>query len=139
MLFQAIPRKLITILLTWENLTDRYRLIFPLTLALIIGNKMATHGENIKADVVQIETSDHVDATQAEQNIKARHHVNTQMDDAAALLEAAGGQFEITPEDRKRILRKVDLWVCLPMCIVSSGDHWLPGLSVLNHGRIRCT
>ena len=44
--------------------------------------------------------------------------VNTQIDDAARLLEEAGGQITISPADRKRVLRKIDLWVCVPMCIV---------------------
>ncbi len=47
-----------------------------------------------------------------------RRGANTQVDDAARILDSAGGQFDITPEDRKRILRKVDLFVCVPMCII---------------------
>jgi hypothetical protein len=40
------------------------------------------------------------------------------MDDAAQLLAQAGGHVDVTEEDRKRVLRKIDLWVCVPMCIV---------------------
>lgn len=41
--------------------------------------------------------------------------VNTQLDDAAALLEAHGGHVEYTAEENKRILRMVDLYVCVPV------------------------
>ncbi|WVQ83847.1 hypothetical protein IAT38_005991 [Cryptococcus sp. DSM 104549] len=44
--------------------------------------------------------------------------VNTQLDDAARLLEEAGGQIEYTHADNKRVLRLVDLYVCLPMCLI---------------------
>ncbi|OXB36609.1 allantoate transporter [Cryptococcus neoformans] len=44
--------------------------------------------------------------------------VNTQLDDAAKLLEEAGGHVEYTHADNKRILRLIDFYVCLPMCLV---------------------
>ena len=65
----------------------------------------------------------HVEANELdpESGPKRRKGVNRQMDDAAALLEEAGlatGQLEASPEERKRVLRKIDLYVCVPMCIV---------------------
>lgn len=41
--------------------------------------------------------------------------VNTQLDDAAALLAAHGGHIEYTPEENKRVLRMIDLYVCVPV------------------------
>ena len=43
--------------------------------------------------------------------------VNTQMDDAAAIL-AAAGERDFSLDERKRVLRRIDIFVCLPMCIV---------------------
>jgi hypothetical protein len=50
--------------------------------------------------------------------VHRRFNANHQMDDAAQLLAQAGGHVDVTEEDRKRVLRKIDLWVCVPMCIV---------------------
>jgi hypothetical protein len=47
-----------------------------------------------------------------------KYRANNQLDDAARLLEEAGGSIEYTVEDQKRVLRKIDLYVCLPMCMV---------------------
>jgi hypothetical protein len=49
---------------------------------------------------------------------KLRHKVTNQMDDAAKILEEAGGSISYTQEDQKRLLRKIDLYVALPMCLV---------------------
>ena len=49
---------------------------------------------------------------------KPKYSANTQLDDAAKLLEEAGGHVEYTAADQKRVLRKIDLFVCLPMCLV---------------------
>lgn len=49
---------------------------------------------------------------------RTKHTVNTQLDDAAKLLEEAGGHVEYTHADNKRILRLIDFYVCLPMCLV---------------------
>jgi hypothetical protein len=43
---------------------------------------------------------------------KRKFNANTQLDDAARLLEEAGGHVEATAEDRKRVLRRIDLFVC---------------------------
>lgn len=48
---------------------------------------------------------------------KPRHGVNNQLDDAARLLQAAGGVVHYTPEDSRRVLRRIDLFVCVPMCL----------------------
>ncbi|TYJ58266.1 hypothetical protein B9479_001092 [Cryptococcus floricola] len=49
---------------------------------------------------------------------KKKKTANNQIDDAARLLEEAGGHVDYTAEDNKRVLRKIDLFVCLPMCLV---------------------
>lgn len=49
---------------------------------------------------------------------RTKRTVNTQLDDAAKLLEEAGGHVEYTHADNKRILRLIDFYVCLPMCLV---------------------
>jgi hypothetical protein len=52
------------------------------------------------------------------QNEKQRHLGNHQLDDAKAILNQAGESIEISPEENKRLLRRIDWWVCAPMCIV---------------------
>lgn len=42
---------------------------------------------------------------------------NKHMDDAARILHEAGGHREYSAEDRRRVLRRIDLFVCVPMCI----------------------
>lgn len=42
---------------------------------------------------------------------------NTQLDEAARILNEAGGQHNFTDEEKRRVLRKVDIFVCIPMCI----------------------
>lgn len=49
---------------------------------------------------------------------RTKRTINTQLDDAAKLLEEAGGHVEYTHADNKRILRLIDFYVCLPMCLV---------------------
>ncbi|RSH84062.1 hypothetical protein EHS25_005307 [Saitozyma podzolica] len=51
-------------------------------------------------------------------NEKQRHLGNHQLDDAKAILNQAGESIEISPEENKRLLRRIDWWVCAPMCIV---------------------
>lgn len=48
---------------------------------------------------------------------KTKYAANTQMDDAARML-AEAGHHEFDPADKRRVLRKVDLYVCLPMCLM---------------------
>ncbi|WVQ76603.1 hypothetical protein IAR50_006275 [Cryptococcus sp. DSM 104548] len=54
----------------------------------------------------------------AEKGQPGKKGANNQLDDAARLLAEAGGHVEYTAEDNKRVLRKIDLFVCLPMCLV---------------------
>jgi hypothetical protein len=42
---------------------------------------------------------------------------NKHMDDAARILHEAGGHREYSVEDRRRVLRRIDIFVCIPMCI----------------------
>ena len=49
---------------------------------------------------------------------KPRYAANSQLDDAAKLLEEAGGHIEYTKKEEKRVLRMVDFYCCLPMCLV---------------------
>nr|XP_018261920.1 allantoate transporter [Kwoniella dejecticola CBS 10117]OBR84078.1 allantoate transporter [Kwoniella dejecticola CBS 10117] len=47
---------------------------------------------------------------------KKRHTANNQLDEAAAYL-AQAGHVEYTAEERKAVIRKIDLFVCVPMCL----------------------
>jgi len=51
-----------------------------------------------------------------EEGKKPKYAANTQLDDAARIL-AEAGTIEYTPQEHKRVLRKIDLFVCLPMCL----------------------
>ncbi|TXT08534.1 uncharacterized protein COLE_05458 [Cutaneotrichosporon oleaginosum] len=53
---------------------------------------------------------------------KPKYKANTQLDDAARLLEEAGGHVEYTLDEMKQVLRRIDFYVCLPMCIT----YWIP-------------
>jgi hypothetical protein len=67
---------------------------------------------DLKRDVL------HVENTDVEADGKPVYH-SDKVDDVAYILDqAAGEQIEISEQDRKRILRKIDLWVCVPLCIV---------------------
>ncbi|GFZ48398.1 hypothetical protein JCM24511_06146 [Saitozyma sp. JCM 24511] len=79
-----------------------------------------------KEQIVQFEHAEEVvpPATLEAGNVKKRFHANHQLDDAKRLLEEAGGQHEFSLEDRKRVLRKIDLFVCVPMCLV----YWIQQL-----------
>jgi hypothetical protein len=73
----------------------------------------------IKQDLIQTQHIETLPAQEAdaEAGLK-RRNVNTQLDDAAELLAQAGGHVEVSLEDSKRVVRLVDVWVCVPMCIV---------------------
>jgi hypothetical protein len=66
------------------------------------------------------EISQHIDnslpVVDAESGGKPKYAANSQLDDAARLLQEAGG-VEYSAAESKRVLRMIDLWVCLPMCI----------------------
>jgi len=46
-----------------------------------------------------------------------KYAANTQLDDAARLL-AEAGDIQYTHQEGKRVLRKIDLYVCSCMCLV---------------------
>jgi hypothetical protein len=46
-----------------------------------------------------------------------RRNANTQLDDAAKLLEESG-TVEFSLAEQKRVLRKIDIYVCIPLCLV---------------------
>ncbi|RSH94851.1 hypothetical protein EHS25_004657 [Saitozyma podzolica] len=50
-------------------------------------------------------------------DLKTGHLPGKNAEEAARILEAAGGGIEYTLADNKRILRKIDLFVCVPMCL----------------------
>jgi hypothetical protein len=58
------------------------------------------------------------------------------MDDAARILHEAGGQQDFSAEDRRRVLRRIDLFVCVPMCIT----YFIQQASPLSseHQKTRC-
>ncbi|ORY26790.1 major facilitator superfamily domain-containing protein [Naematelia encephala] len=76
---------------------------------------MDSHDEK---DVIQSEHFEHVPQLDPEAANKLhRHGANNQLDEAARILQEAGGQVDYTAEERKRVLRKIDLFVCVPMCL----------------------
>ncbi|KAK8846532.1 hypothetical protein IAR55_005618 [Kwoniella newhampshirensis] len=75
-----------------------------------------THLEDEKLQPDHIETAPHLDPEQGQ--AKSKYKANTQLDDAARLLQEAGGHVEYTAEDSKRVLRLIDFYVCLPMCLI---------------------
>ncbi|WRT69284.1 uncharacterized protein IL334_006268 [Kwoniella shivajii] len=66
---------------------------------------------------------DHVDDVNASNQIselengRKKKTANRQLDEAQEIL-ARAGHVEYTDEDNKRVLRKIDIFVCIPMCIV---------------------
>ncbi|OCF33949.1 allantoate transporter [Kwoniella heveanensis CBS 569] len=74
-----------------------------------------THLEDEKLGADHIEVAHQLDPESGADRTKKG--ANNQLDDAARLLAEAGGHVEYTYEDSRRILRKIDLFVCLPMCL----------------------
>lgn len=75
---------------------------------------MATHQEPIKAEDTkdlkgETYRVEHSLGDDHEAGLKARHHDGAKLAHAAESVDAAGGQFDVSPEDRKRVLRMVDL------------------------------
>ena len=67
-----------------------------------------------KPDVTMLEHSlSHHDE---EAHQKPKYAANSQLDEAAQIL-ANAGTVEYTHEEGRRVLRKIDLYVCLPMCL----------------------
>jgi len=48
---------------------------------------------------------------------KPKYNANRQLDDAARIL-AEAGPVEYSAKESRRVLWKIDLFVCLPMCMV---------------------
>jgi hypothetical protein len=67
---------------------------------------------------------EHIEAPElrdAERGNKPKYKANTQLDDAARLLDEAGGHVEYSMAEMKQVLRRIDFYVCLPMCIT----YWM--------------
>lgn len=70
---------------------------------------VSTHLDEKDRDIV-----DHIEHdTEKGRSWKA----NTQLDEAARILAESGGHRSFTDEEKRRVLRKVDIFVCIPMCI----------------------
>lgn len=71
-----------------------------------------------KKDVVEhVETPQLNRDSDVEHGKGTKYKANTQLDDAARLLEEAGGHVEYSMAEMKRVLRRIDIYVCIPMCI----------------------
>ncbi len=79
---------------------------------------MAEKVTSIEDEKIVFEHAEHAPADLESNQVKAKKGANTQLDDAARLLAEAGGHFDSTPEDKKRVLRMIDIYVCIPMCII---------------------
>ncbi|BEJ16693.1 hypothetical protein CspHIS471_0600940 [Cutaneotrichosporon sp. HIS471] len=75
-----------------------------------------------KKDIVSVE---HIEAPELHDvehaSSKPKYKANTQLDDAARLLEEAGGHIEYSLAEMKKVLRRIDFYVCFPMCIT----YWI--------------
>ncbi|WVQ63688.1 uncharacterized protein L199_001841 [Kwoniella botswanensis] len=67
-------------------------------------------------DNIDTELPPHPDLEDGNPN-KKKKTANNQLDEAQEIL-ARSGHVEYTQEDNKRVLRKIDIFVCIPMCIV---------------------
>lgn len=93
-------------------------LIKPTTTPFTMTTPYSPHGtDDKKLSTEHLERGD-----DTENAFDEKHHagnkkkgVNTQLDDAAQLLAAHGGHVDYTPEENKRVLRMVDLYVCVPV------------------------
>jgi hypothetical protein len=70
-----------------------------------------------KGDIVEMEEARAAAGDTHESNQKGSHS-KRHLDDAAVLLQAAGESIQYTTAESRRVLRKIDLWVCIPMCII---------------------
>ncbi|AAW44174.1 allantoate transporter, putative [Cryptococcus deneoformans JEC21] len=75
--------------------------------------------QDYKADEKEVISHfEHVDTQKEDlEDGHKRRKVNNQLDEAAKILEERG-EIEYTIEDSKRVLRKIDIYVCIPMCMV---------------------
>lgn len=74
--------------------------------------------EDKKVDAAEL---DHVEQAPQLGRGRTKQGANTQLDDAARLLDEVGGHVEYSMDDMKRVLRKIDIYVCIPMCIT----YWM--------------
>lgn len=71
-------------------------------------------------DVIGPEHLDHVaqpELDDLEGNQKLHRHGAAGKEDEAARLMAEQGQVNYSVEERKRVLRKIDIAVCIPLCL----------------------
>ncbi|RSH89875.1 hypothetical protein EHS25_001861 [Saitozyma podzolica] len=79
--------------------------------------------DDTKGDIVEMEEAraaagdTPVTLMDHESNQKGSHS-KRHLDDATVLLQAAGESIQYTTAESRRVLRKIDLWVCVPMCII---------------------
>lgn len=78
---------------------------------------MSKHDIEPVAQVLDEKDRDLVDHIEHDQEKGRKWTANNQMDEAARILAEAGGQHNFSAEEKRRILRRVDLFVCVPMCI----------------------
>lgn len=81
----------------------------------------------------QLETDVHVENADAE-IAKSKYKANKQLDQAAELL-AQAGPLDFSKEDKKRVLKWIDFYVCVPMCLV----YWIQQVSISWNGESRWT
>lgn len=64
---------------------------------------------------------------------KPKYKANRQLDQAAELL-AQAGPLDFSQKDKRRVLRMVDFYVCIPMCLV----YWVQQMdkSTLGYGAL---
>lgn len=77
---------------------------------------MSKHGGIEDEKEISQHVEQHMPEVDAEAQ-KPKFAANSQLDDAARLLAEAGGHVEYTNAEAKRVLRRIDLFVCLPMCL----------------------
>ena len=68
-------------------------------------------------EITDKHAAEHVEIDDDVESGKPKYAANAQMDEAARILAEAGPR-EFSAQDKKRVLRKIDFWVCLPMGIV---------------------
>jgi NAD(P)H-dependent flavin oxidoreductase YrpB (nitropropane dioxygenase family) len=81
-----------------------------------MSTEMEEHKDMKIADTAHIEVAqDHLDPEAISR--MHRHGAKGVMDEAARILQEAGGHVEYTPDERRRLLRRIDIYVCIPMCL----------------------
>lgn len=80
--------------------------------------------QDYKADEKEVISHfEHVDTQKEDlEDGHKRRKANNQLDEAAKILEERG-EIEYTIEDSKRVLRKIDIYVCIVSIIYLDGLH----------------